>query len=523
MNDSNSNSNFLDSKTLTAVVLVAMSWLSWQRYMQKKYPTANTGKPVATMAPAADAKKVVEPSRTWTVDAPKTALEPAPAVPEETVAFDSQNLAFKISSNGMGLREITLKKYLGRDGRVKEVGSEAESLPFTTSLINEANPLNFKISRSSEFEFVGTAEAKDARIEKHIVINPENYTIETQVKATKMTEGFKGLQTSIFDEVVAQPKRGLFFSGTDHEEFYVVSEGKSHRVTVAPDQAIAQEQSNGSVMTLGSQYFVLGVINRSSILPLVQLQSKPANKTAGLTAKYPVLDRSTGEFSISYVSYVGPKSLALLKSIDEDFAGVINLGIFSYIGNYILKLMILFHDWVGNWGFAIILLTVLVRAVVLPFNVMSYKSMKAMQAIQPHLKELREKYKNDNQKLSVETMNLMRAHKVNPLGGCLPVLLQLPVFWALYQVLGQSIELYRAPFILWIHDLSLKDPYYVLPVLMGITLFFQQRMTPNTMDPVFMISLPSGLTLYIFVSGLFGVTQQLYFMRDRKVTALATN
>jgi YidC/Oxa1 family membrane protein insertase len=134
-------------------------------------------------------------------------------------------------------------------------------------------------------------------------------------------------------------------------------------------------------------------------------------------------------------------------------------------------------------------------------------------------------------------MNLMRAHKVNPLGGCLPVLLQLPVFWALYQVLGQSIELYRAPFILWIHDLSLKDPYYVLPVLMGITLFFQQRVTPNTMDPaqrkvlmfmpllfsVFMISLPSGLTLYIFVSGLFGVTQQLYFMRDRKMSALATS
>ncbi len=143
---------------------------------------------------------------------------------------------------------------------------------------------------------------------------------------------------------------------------------------------------------------------------------------------------------------------------------------------------------------------------------------------------LRERFKDDQQKQQQEIMALMREQKVNPVGGCLPVLLQFPIFIALYQVLGNSIELYQAPFMLWIHDLSLKDPFYILPVLMGITMFFQQKLTPNpTMDPaqakillympliftVFMVGLPSGLTLYMWVGAVFSVLQQLYFMRDQ--------
>jgi len=172
-----------------------------------------------------------------------------------------------------------------------------------------------------------------------------------------------------------------------------------------------------------------------------------------------------------------------------------------------------------------------VRLLVLPFNMMSYKSMKVMQVLQPQMKAIREKYKDDQQRMNQEIMGLMKTHKANPLGGCLPMLLQFPIFIALYQVLGHSIELYQAPFAFWIHDLSAKDPYYVLPVLMGITLFVQQKVTPNTMDPAqakvlafmpllfsfFMLSLPSGLTLYMFVNGLAGVAQQMYFLKFNQV------
>jgi YidC/Oxa1 family membrane protein insertase len=211
----------------------------------------------------------------------------------------------------------------------------------------------------------------------------------------------------------------------------------------------------------------------------------------------------------------------------------VDFGFFDWIAQHILTMLRWFYSVVGNWGLAIILLTVVVRLLVLPFNLYSYKSMRAMQAIQPQIQALRERYKEDQQTQQQEMMRLMRDNKVNPLGGCLPVFLQFPIFIALYQVLGNSIELYQAPFILWIHDLSLKDPYYILPVLMGLTMFTQNKITPNTMDPAqakvmlmmplvftfFMVSLPSGLTLYMLVGAVFGVLQQLYFMRDRRKAA----
>ena len=153
--------------------------------------------------------------------------------------------------------------------------------------------------------------------------------------------------------------------------------------------------------------------------------------------------------------------------------------------------------------------------------------MKNMQKIQPLLTSVREKHKEDPTKMNQEVMALMKEHKVNPLGGCLPILLQLPIFIALYQVLGQSIEMYQAPFMWWIQDLSLKDPFFVLPVLMGVTMYLQQKFTPTTLDPtqakimmfmpvvfaLFMVALPSGLTLYIFISTLFAVIQQKILMQ----------
>src|SRR5690606_18653067 len=147
---------------------------------------------------------------------------------------------------------------------------------------------------------------------------------------------------------------------------------------------------------------------------------------------------------------------------------IVNLGIFASIGRVLLKVLHMAYALVGNWGWAIVILTILVRLLVLPFNIASYRSMKKMQAIQPYLQSIRERYKDDPTTLNRESMALMREHKVNPFGGCHPMLLQMSVFFALYQVLGQSIVLYHAPFRLWTHDRSLKEPYYILPILTGV-------------------------------------------------------
>ena len=178
-------------------------------------------------------------------------------------------------------------------------------------------------------------------------------------------------------------------------------------------------------------------------------------------------------------------------------------------------------------GLAIILLTFFIRLGLLPINIKSYKSMKIMQKIQPQIQEIKEKHKSDPKQVNAEVMALMKKHKANPLGGCLPLFLQFPVFIALYRVLGESIELYQSPFVLWIEDLSLKDPYYVLPILAGLVYFIQQSITPMNLPKeqarlikimplifsVFMLALPSGLTLYLFVSGLFGLVQQFFFVK----------
>ncbi|HPI41018.1 MAG TPA: membrane protein insertase YidC, partial [Pseudobdellovibrionaceae bacterium] len=199
----------------------------------------------------------------------------------------------------------------------------------------------------------------------------------------------------------------------------------------------------------------------------------------------------------------------------------------------LLYLMKFFQTLVGNWGFAIILLTLTVRVIVLPFNIMSIRSSKAMQKVQPLLTSIREKYKDDPLTLNKEMMSVMKQNGANPIGGCLPALLQIPIFLALYRVIGSSVELYQSPFVAWIGDLSSHDPFYVLPVLMGLTMFVQQKITPTPMDPVqakvlaflpiimslFMLQLPSGLTLYMFVSALFGIIQQYILMRDKNKTA----
>jgi YidC/Oxa1 family membrane protein insertase len=238
----------------------------------------------------------------------------------------------------------------------------------------------------------------------------------------------------------------------------------------------------------------------------------------------------TGTYSLRL--YAGPKEINLLKNVTPNLEKSIDLG--SWLGPIarpLLQLLKLIYAYVKNYGSAIIILTLLVRMLLYPINRKQYKSMKAMQKLGPELAALKKKYANDKQRINMETMNLFKRNKVNPLGGCLPMVLQMPIFFALYRVLYTSVELRHAPFFLWIRDLSAPDPYYISPILMAIAMFFQQKLTPTaTMDPaqakvmkfmpiifsIFMIALPSGLVLYILVSSLASIPQQVYMTRYNK-------
>lgn len=209
---------------------------------------------------------------------------------------------------------------------------------------------------------------------------------------------------------------------------------------------------------------------------------------------------------------------------------IVDFGMLSLLAVPILNGLHLFYDFIPNYGIAIILLTLLMRMLTFPLQVSSFKSMKKMQEIQPQLQSLREKFKDNPQKLQQETMIIMKNSGANPIGGCLPLFLQMPIFFAFYKVLYSSVDLVGAPFALWIHDLSQKDPYYLLPLLMALAMFLNQKLSPSTIsDPAqkkvmlilpvvfafIMKDFPAGMTLYITVSTFAGIAQQMYVNKSK--------
>jgi YidC/Oxa1 family membrane protein insertase len=239
-------------------------------------------------------------------------------------------------------------------------------------------------------------------------------------------------------------------------------------------------------------------------------------------------NKATNELSYNLVFV--KKEYNYLASLGHNLNNSVDFGIWGFFAVWILKGLQFFYKFLPNYGVSIILLTLLVRLITFPLQYKSFVSMKKLQLIQPELTKIREKFKDDPQRMQKESMDLFRKSGANPLGGCLPLLLQMPVFFAFYKVLHSAVELVDAPFMFWIKDLSNKDPYYVLPVLMTLSMFLQQKMTPNTItDPVqkkvmlfmplifgfIMKDLPSGLSLYIFVSTLFGIIQQMLVFNSK--------
>ncbi len=270
------------------------------------------------------------------------------------------------------------------------------------------------------------------------------------------------------------------------------------------------------------KYFITALVPKTAPKAVVSQSLGKEHVTSGLIMP----EGADGRFTL----YVGPKEYYLLKELGVNLQENIDFGWFMFgtlslvrvLAEPMFILLNTINDFVGNFGISIILLTLLIKTAFIPLTHKSYKSMKAMQAIQPQIKTIQKKYKDNKEKLSRETMALYKEHQINPLGGCFPIFIQIPFFIAFFNILYTSIELRHAPFMGWIVDLSAKDPYYVLPIVMGISMFVQQKIQPNTMDPkqakimlflpviftFFFMSFPAGLVLYWLFNNLFTITQQ---------------
>ncbi|MDD5271995.1 MAG: membrane protein insertase YidC, partial [Methylovulum sp.] len=266
----------------------------------------------------------------------------------------------------------------------------------------------------------------------------------------------------------------------------------------------ANQENHFYTKKLQDEHYVIG-----SYSPLITVDN---NSSADFTAQL----------------YAGPKVQPVMEKVAPGLELTVDYSVLTFIGKPIYWLLNQIHDVTGNWGLAIIGVTLCIKLLFFPLSQTSFRSMAKMRKIQPRLKELQERFKDDRQRFNTEMMALYKKEKANPLGGCFPVLIQIPVFMCLYWVLSETVEFRQAPFMLWIQDLSVQDPFYVLPLIMGLTMKIQQSLNPAPIDPiqakvmkmfplvftVFFLFFPAGLVLYWVVNNTLSIIQQWYITKS---------
>lgn len=363
---------------------------------------------------------------------------------------------------------------------------------------------------------------------KSFTFKPKTYAIEVNYSlhniSNKMWVGSNFMQ---FTRSITPPeKKGgvLGFSSF----FGVAISSPEHPFQKYTFKKLSEETINQSVKggwIAMDQHYFLGAWVPSNNDVYRYYSRVSANGLATVGVIGPKLEIEPGKtVTLNSNLYTGPKIESRLNQLSPKLWLTVDFGWLWFISILIFKLLKWINEFIGNWGWSIIILTLLIKLAFYHLSAASYKSMAGMRKLQPKVNRLKEQYKDDKQGMSKAMMGLYKKEKINPLGGCLPILIQIPVFIALYYVLLESVELRQAPFIFWIHDLSLKDPSYILPVLMGVSMYLQQKLSPAPPDAtqakmmmflpvimtVFFLNFPAGLVLYWLVNNVVSVLQQWY-------------
>jgi YidC/Oxa1 family membrane protein insertase len=402
--------------------------------------------------------------------------------------------------------------------RLMREGEEGEIL-FTKTLAN-----GLKVFK--KYRFTADKDAVDLEVEIH---NPSANPITTQmgvgwigkVELKKLAnEGNKdyGLRYSFLKGQKVEKKDLAGSSGGG-----CTPGCQTHKTSVEPFEM--KEKGGIQWYSFGGEYFTAMLISPPSekvISLAISGNEKGIVKTNLATPEVSIPSQQTAR--LSYRVYMGPKEAALLKELGVGAEKLVDFGFFDIVAKPLLWFLKLTNKATKNFGIDIIIISILIKIIFLPLTQISMKSMKEMQKVQPEMARLKENYKNDKTRLQQEMMLLYKRRKINPMSGCLPMVIQIPVFIALYNALQNSIELRHAPFFLWIQDLAAKDPIYVTPIIMGATMVLQQKMTPTAADPAqakmfllmpvmftfLFLNFPSGLVLYWLINNVLSIAHQYY-------------
>jgi YidC/Oxa1 family membrane protein insertase len=413
-----------------------------------------------------------------------------------------------------------------------QTGLIGEGLPtHKTEFRMEPGTLEMK-SGSDKLELrLEAPEANGIKVTKILTFSRGNYQIDVAYEI--VNRGQNPLTSHAYFQLTRDgkvPEASMTNIATFTGPAIYTDEGKFQKVEFADaDKGKAKyvQKANNGWLAMVQHYFVAGWTPQGKGEREFFVRKVGDNLfSAGIIL--PVAAVAPGQTSrVSVPLYAGPQEQAMLEKIAPGFDLVVDYGWLTVIAAPIYWLLELIHRFVGNWGWSIILLTVLIKAIFFPLSAASYRSMAKMKVVTPKLMKIKEQFAADRNRMNQEMMELYRKEKINPLGGCLPILVQIPVFIALYWVLLGSVEMRHAPWILWINDLSSKDPYYVLPIIMGVSMVVQTRLNPTPPDPIqakvmmampivftFMfLWFPSGLVLYWTINNILSIAQQWQITR----------
>jgi YidC/Oxa1 family membrane protein insertase len=506
----------MEKRTLIAIVLSILVLIVYQYLFLK---------------PAQKRLPAKQPKPPEVVEHAKPAAPPAPVVVKPTPATETERLIkvetelyiATFTSKGGTVKTWQLKKYTDNDGLKIPLLKEDGLYPALGIGWNN----DFTLSEAN-FNVIGNDLKLDSNNKTGSIVF-EYVTPQYSIRRT-YTFYFDKYKFDLKDEISGLPQYEITLGGdfgifSKKEPVHVgpVILKDTDRIELKPKKLKETRLYTGNLKWIAQEdkYFC------AAIVPITPIESAKAWKFQDSASVSFIGKPGVNEFMV----YAGPKEHDRLKKLGVGLEHIVDFGFFSIIARPLFWILKKFHSVVGNYGWAIVLLTIVVRVPFIPIVNKGQRAMKRLQELQPRMQEIREKYKKDPQRMQKEMMELYRKHKVNPMGGCLPILLQIPVFFALYKVLLIAIELRGAPFMLWITDLSQKDPYYILPIVMGITMVIQQKMTPSAGDPkqqklmMFMpviftflfLNFASGLVLYWLVNNLLSIAQQIYV--NKKKTA----
>jgi len=476
-----------------------------------------------------------------TTDVAGSAVSSGPS--EQLVTVETDVIRVLIDTRGGVIRSIKLKKFPTSledpDDLLELVHSDSDSLHILQSgLRNKEStaPTHHSLFRVDQTEYrLEQGQEKlvvpfywnenGIEVVKSFHFRPGDYVVDLRHQVRNQSQ--QDWQGSQYRQIQRSPPletSRLLYTYTG--SVYYNEETKYEKVTFDDmEDAQLKLESKGGWIAMIQHYFLSAWIpdqeETNLVYSIANTKRNPSTYTIGLRSANKVVPPGGSAEFVSQL-FVGPKIVKRLEEISPGLDLTVDYGVLTFISKPLYWLLSWYHSFVGNWGVAIILLTLTVKTLFYKLSETSYRSMAKMRKVSPRLKTLKERYGDDRQKMNQAMMELYKTEKINPMGGCLPILVQIPVFIALYWALLESVDLRQAPIIFWIKDLSVMDPFYVLPLVMGISMVIQQRLNPPPPDPIqakimmalpfvftiFFAFFPSGLVLYWVCNNVLSITQQ---------------